>query len=57
MENKLELDVYTVSDIKIKLNIGMRQAYELVNSGKFPAKRLGRKILIPRKTFDEWLYS
>ena len=49
--------VYTVEEVQKLLNIGRKQAYELVNSGKFPAKKLARKILIPKKTFDEWLYS
>jgi excisionase family DNA binding protein len=55
MDNKIE--VYTVENIQEILNIGRRQAYDLVNSGKFPAKKLARKILIPKKTFNEWLYS
>lgn len=50
-------EVYTVEDIQKLLNIGRKQAYELANSGKFPAKKLQRKILIPRRTFDDWLYS
>lgn len=49
--------VYTVEDVQKMLNIGRKQAYELVNSGKFPAKKLARKILIPKKTFNDWLYS
>lgn len=52
-----ESKVYTVEDIQKILNIGRKQSYELVNSGKFPSKKLSRKILIPKKTFDEWLYS
>ncbi len=54
---KIEIKIYTVKDIQSKLSIGRKQAYELVNNGEFPAKRLGRKILIPIKTFDEWLYK
>ena len=52
-----ETKVYTVEEIQKILNIGKRQAYELVNKGEFPSKKLSRKILIPKKTFDEWLYS
>jgi len=51
-----EAKVYTVEDIQKILNIGKRQAYELVNKNLFPTRKLSRKILIPKKTFDEWLY-
>ena len=52
-----ESKVYTVEYVQKILNIGRKQSYELVNSGKFPVKKLSRKILIPKKTFDEWLYN
>lgn len=49
--------VYTVEEVQEKLGIGRRQAYELASSGSFPAKRMGKRILIPKRTFEEWLYS
>ncbi len=52
-----EAKVYTVEDIQKMLRINRSMAYELVKSGKFLSKRIGHRILIPRKTFLEWLYS
>ena len=53
MENKKY--VYTVDEIKDILGIGRRQAYDLVKAGEFPIKRIGTRILIPVKTFDDWI--
>lgn len=55
MEHNCE--VYTVDEIQIKLGVNRNKAYELAMSGQFPSKKLGRRIIIPKKTFDEWLYS
>ena len=55
--NNIKMEVYTVEDIQKILKIGRRQAYEFVNSGKFPVKKLARKFLIPKKTFNEWFYN
>lgn len=47
--------VYTVEDIKDMLGIGKNQAYKLVNSGEFHVCHIGKKILIPKITFNDWL--
>lgn len=52
-----EMEVYTVEDIQKMLGINRNKSYELAMSGQFPAKKLGRRIIIPKKTFDEWLYQ
>lgn len=49
--------VYTVQEIKELLNIGINQAYDLVNSKQFPVKHIGKKIVVPVKPFMEWLNS
>lgn len=49
--------VYTVADIQSLLGIGRQQAYEHVNSGQFPVKRLKSKIIVSKKTFEDWLYD
>jgi hypothetical protein len=49
--------VFTVKDIKNLLNIGIDQAYDLVNSGQFPVKHIGKKKVIPIKPFMDWLNS
>ncbi|MEE0618958.1 MAG: helix-turn-helix domain-containing protein [Intestinibacter bartlettii] len=35
-------------------NIGMNNAYKIVNTVGFPAIRIGRKILIIRDQVDNW---
>jgi hypothetical protein len=49
--------VYTVQEIKEILNIGINQAYELVNSNQFPVKHIGKKKVVPAKPFMQWLNS
>lgn len=53
MENKKY--VYTVDEIKDILGIGINQTYELVKTGVFPVKKIGRKNVIPVAPFHEWL--
>lgn len=49
--------VYTVKETAQVLNIGMNNAYCLVNSKNFPRIQVGRKILIPKKALEIWLES
>ena len=49
--------VYTVQEVKEILGIGNNQAYELCHTGIFPVITIGSRILVPIKTFEEWLYS
>ena len=41
-------DVLTVSQLSTALQIGINNAYSLVNNGTINSIRLGRKILIPK---------
>lgn len=45
----------TVYDIRDYLGIGQRQAYELVKSEGFPAKKLGNSYRIPKDDFLDWV--
>lgn len=45
----------TVYDIRDYLGIGQRQAYELVKSEGFPAKKLGNSYRIPKAGFLDWV--
>lgn len=45
----------TVYDIRDYLGIGQRQAYELVKSEGFPAKKLGNSYRIPKNDFLDWV--
>ncbi|ULL17503.1 DNA-binding protein [Paenibacillus sp. H1-7] len=49
-------EILDVKDIKDVMNIGINQAYELVNFGKFHVVRVGpRRIKIPKEGFVNWL--
>ncbi|MFV2048556.1 helix-turn-helix domain-containing protein [Metabacillus sp. YM-086] len=48
-------DILNVSHIREVLDIGERQAYELVNSGQFHVVRINRRIKISKNVFINWL--
>lgn len=48
-------DVLNVKDIREYLNICKDKAYELVHSNQFHTVRVGRRILIYKKVFRNWL--
>lgn len=48
-------EVLNVSDIQSILDIGRKQAYELVHSGKFHVVKIGNRIKISKKVFINWL--
>jgi len=45
----------SVSDTARLLGISRNGAYNLVAEGKLPAVRLGRRLLVPRKSLDNLL--
>jgi excisionase family DNA binding protein len=45
----------TVADIANVLKISRNNAYALSNSNNFPSIRIGKRIVIPKKAFEEWL--
>lgn len=51
----MEKLVYTVNETAKLLNIGMNKAYELIQNQQIPNVRIGRKILIPKKSLENWL--
>ncbi len=51
----LAADIYTVRQVAARLGIGAALAYELVREGEIPAKRLGRRWIVPRERFHAWL--
>lgn len=52
----MEKTVYTVSEVQEMLGIGRGVAYRLCTGKEFPVRRVGRTILIPIKSFNDWLY-
>lgn len=47
--------VYTVRQVAALLGLNVGMTYELVRRGEIPAKRLGRRWLVPRESFHAWL--
>ena len=48
---------YTVMQVAYLLNLSRGMTYQYVKEGHIPAQRIGRRWLIPRKRFHEWLDS
>lgn len=47
--------VYSVDEIQDILGIGLSTVYKLVKSGQFHTVRVGHRVLVSKKSFDEWL--
>lgn len=45
----------TVEQVATELGISKPIAYDLVRSEGFPALRVGRRVIIPRQEFEQWL--
>ena len=46
---------YDMKALQEVLPVGKNKLYELVHSKGFPQIKVGRRILIPKKLFEEWL--
>ena len=46
---------YDMKSLQKVLPIGKNKLYTLVHSKGFPKLTIGRRILIPKKAFEEWL--
>lgn len=55
MNDLPRVEIYTVQQVASLLGISETLAYEMVGTGKIPAKRLGRRWVIPRRSFSRWL--
>lgn len=49
--------VYTASDIMKLLGLSKNTTYDLLKSGQFPTRRLGKKLLVSKEAFSNWLNS
>jgi len=55
MEKKL---TYTVKEAAQVVGLDKMAIYDLCNAeGDFPHLRIGKRIIIPRQAFEEWLHS
>ncbi|MFI7192867.1 helix-turn-helix domain-containing protein [Nocardia nova] len=53
---RLESATYTVDEVAHMLGVSRGVAYQLVNAGEIPAKRVGsRRWVISRAVFHAWL--
>ena len=51
----MERNFYSVADIQRELGIGRHSAYELVAREDFPTLRIGKRIVIPVRQFEDWV--
>ena len=52
-----ERGVLTMNEVQEVLGIGKNLCYDMLRAGTIPSIRLGRKIIIPKHSFYEWLNS
>lgn len=48
-------EVYRVPEVAELLGLSRGSTYELVREGTIPARRLGRRWVIPKASFAAWL--
>lgn len=53
--NAAERVTLTVPEVALILGISRNEAYLAVQRGELPARRIGRRILIPRVALERWL--
>jgi excisionase family DNA binding protein len=46
---------YRPTEAAVLLGLSKARVYELINSGDLPARRVGRRILVPRDELVAWL--
>ena len=54
-EPMVEPRAMTVMQIASALNLSRSKAYELARSEGFPKIRLGKRLLIPKEAFADWM--
>ncbi|MBQ2670382.1 MAG: helix-turn-helix domain-containing protein [Clostridia bacterium] len=48
---------YDMKSLQEVMPLGKNNLYNLVHSEGFPKITIGRRILIPKKAFEEWLQT
>lgn len=51
----MESKVFKAKDLEQILGISGPKVYELMASEGFPSIRIGRRIVVPKASFEEWL--
>lgn len=52
---QIDKKTYTVLEVAQILGISKSLCYELIKRGKIPSLDIGRRRIIPKKRFDDWL--
>lgn len=55
MNTKNESEFMDVKDVRRILGIGKDLAYEVCDGRRFQVKKLGRRIIVNRRSFKEWM--
>lgn len=50
-------DILSVQDVANALCIGKNTAYRLINEKVIGCKRIGRKIIVPKKCLEDYVLS
>ena len=54
MESMENSRIYQVEEVAKILGISKSYVYQLIKEEKIPFVRLGSKVIIPKKKFDDW---
>lgn len=54
-KTELQAAVYNIPEIAVLLDINVIKAYELAKRKDFPTVRIGRRIVVPKQAFCDWL--
>ena len=54
-KTELQAAVYNIPEIAVLLDINVIKAYELAKRKDFPTVRIGRRIVVPKQAFYDWL--
>ncbi len=57
MNNDISPLTYTVEEVADLLGIGRSLAYDMVARHTIPVLRLGRRLVVPRAAFQQWLLT
>ncbi len=47
----------TVQEVAYQLGVGKDSAYAICDGKRFPIKKVGRRVVVIRKSFEKWLYN
>lgn len=53
----MESKIYTISEVCEMLKISRSFAYQMLKEEKIPSVKLGKRVIIPKNKFDNWLES